>query len=142
LAPSSRAGIFHFTKFGADSYVVDMVGILVLRELGVLIVAICGRGRSAAPTAELGSMKMREEIGALSTMGLDPIEVLMLPRIIADLCAADLTLSVRWQHFMAAALSPGSMAVWGRQSSLHGCMRPCPSPISKSVSSRRRSWRW
>jgi phospholipid/cholesterol/gamma-HCH transport system permease protein len=53
-------------------YVVDMVGILVLRELGVLIVAIMVAGRSgSAYTAELGSMKMREEIDALSTMGLD-----------------------------------------------------------------------
>ncbi len=80
----AQQGFFHFRKFGADSYVVDMVGILVLRELGVLIVAIMVAGRSgSAYTAELGSMKMREEIDALSTMGLDPIEVLILPRIIA-----------------------------------------------------------
>ena len=77
----AQQGIFHFRKFGADSYVVDMVGILVLREIGVLIVAIMVAGRSgSAYTAELGSMKMREEIDALSTMGLDPVEVLMLPR--------------------------------------------------------------
>jgi phospholipid/cholesterol/gamma-HCH transport system permease protein len=80
----AQQGFFHFRKFGADSYVVDMVGILVLRELGVLIVAIMVAGRSgSAYTAELGSMKMREEIDALSTMGLDPVEVLILPRIIA-----------------------------------------------------------
>ena len=80
----AQQGIFHFRKFGADSYVVDMVGILVLRELGVLIVAIMVAGRSgSAYTAELGSMKMREEIDALSTMGFDPIEVLILPRILA-----------------------------------------------------------
>ena len=61
-----------------------MVGILVLREIGVLIVAIMVAGRSgSAYTAELGSMKMREEIDALHTMGLDPVEVLMLPRVIA-----------------------------------------------------------
>jgi phospholipid/cholesterol/gamma-HCH transport system permease protein len=84
----AQQGIFHFRKFGADSYVVDMVGILVLRELGVLIVAIMVAGRSgSAYTAELGSMKMREEIDALSTMGLDPVEVLILPRIIALICA-------------------------------------------------------
>src|SRR6266481_4220619 len=65
----AQQGIFHFRKFGADSYVVDMVGILVLRELGVLIVAIMVAGRSgSAYTAELGSMKMREEIDALSTL--------------------------------------------------------------------------
>jgi len=80
----AQQGFFHFRKFGADSYVVDMVGILVLRELGVLIVAIMVAGRSgSAYTAELGSMKMREEIDALLTMGLDPVEVLILPRILA-----------------------------------------------------------
>jgi phospholipid/cholesterol/gamma-HCH transport system permease protein len=80
----AQQGFFHFRKFGADAYVVDMVGILVLRELGVLIVAIMVAGRSgSAYTAELGSMKMREEIDALSTMGLDPVEVLILPRIVA-----------------------------------------------------------
>jgi phospholipid/cholesterol/gamma-HCH transport system permease protein len=84
----AQQGIFHFRKFGADSYVVDMVGILVLRELGVLIVAIMVAGRSgSAYTAELGSMKMREEIDALATMGLDPVEVLILPRILALICA-------------------------------------------------------
>jgi phospholipid/cholesterol/gamma-HCH transport system permease protein len=84
----AQQGFFHFRKFGADSYVVDMVGILVLRELGVLIVAIMVAGRSgSAYTAELGSMKMREEIDALSTMGLDPVEVLILPRVIALICA-------------------------------------------------------
>jgi phospholipid/cholesterol/gamma-HCH transport system permease protein len=84
----AQQGFFHFRKFGADSYVVDMVGILVLRELGVLIVAIMVAGRSgSAYTAELGSMMMREEIDALSTMGLDPVEVLILPRIVALVCA-------------------------------------------------------
>ncbi|MEJ2436215.1 MAG: ABC transporter permease, partial [Pseudolabrys sp.] len=80
----AQQGIFHFSKFGADIYVVDMVSILVLRELGVLIVCIMVAGRSgSAYTAELGSMKMREEIDALRTMGFDPIEVLVLPRVLA-----------------------------------------------------------
>jgi phospholipid/cholesterol/gamma-HCH transport system permease protein len=84
----AQQGFFHFRKFGADDYVVDMVGILVLREIGVLIVAIMVAGRSGSSyTAELGSMKMREEIDALATMGLDPIEVLILPRVVALLCA-------------------------------------------------------
>ena len=87
----AQQGFFHFRKFGAESYVVDMVGILVLRELGVLIVAIMVAGRSgSAYTAELGSMKMREEIDALSTMGLDPTAVLVLPRVIALICALPL----------------------------------------------------
>jgi phospholipid/cholesterol/gamma-HCH transport system permease protein len=84
----SQQGIFHFRKFGAGDYAVDLVGILVLREIGVLIVAIMVAGRSGSSyTAELGSMKMREEIDALYTMGLDPVEVLLLPRVIALVCA-------------------------------------------------------
>jgi phospholipid/cholesterol/gamma-HCH transport system permease protein len=80
----AQQGFFHFRRFGAESYTVDMVGILVLRELGVLIVAIMVAGRSgSAYTAEIGSMKMREEIDALSTMGLDPVDVLILPRVAA-----------------------------------------------------------
>ncbi|MFL6835852.1 MAG: ABC transporter permease, partial [Bradyrhizobium sp.] len=56
----SQQGIFHFRKFGADIFVVDMLGVLVLREIGVLLVAIMVAGRSgSAYTAELGSMKMR-----------------------------------------------------------------------------------
>ncbi len=84
----AQQGFFHFRKFGAESYTVDMVGILVLRELGVLIVSIMVAGRSgSAYTAELGSMKMREEIDALLTMGLDPIAVLILPRVTALIVA-------------------------------------------------------
>jgi phospholipid/cholesterol/gamma-HCH transport system permease protein len=80
----AQQGFFHFRQFGADIYVVDMVGILVLREIGVLIVAIMVAGRSGSSyTAELGSMKMREEVDALQTMGLDPVAVLILPRILA-----------------------------------------------------------
>ncbi len=80
----AQQGIFHFRRFGAEIYVVDMVGILVLREIGVLIVCVMVAGRSgSAYTAELGSMKMREEIDALQTMGLDPISILILPRIVA-----------------------------------------------------------
>jgi phospholipid/cholesterol/gamma-HCH transport system permease protein len=105
----AQQGIFHFRKFGADSYVVDMVGILVLRELGVLIVAIMVAGRSgSAYTAELGSMKMREEIDALSTMGLDPVEVLMLPRILALICALPILSFIG----AMAALYGGGLVAW------------------------------
>jgi phospholipid/cholesterol/gamma-HCH transport system permease protein len=105
----AQQGIFHFRKFGADSYVVDMVGILVLRELGVLIVAIMVAGRSgSAYTAELGSMKMREEIDALSTMGLDPIAVLMLPRIVALVCALPILTFIG----SMAALYGGGLVAW------------------------------
>src|SRR5262249_5337611 len=57
----AQQGIFHFRKFGADIYVIDMVGVLVLREVGVLIVCIMVAGRSGSSyTAELGAMRMRE----------------------------------------------------------------------------------
>jgi phospholipid/cholesterol/gamma-HCH transport system permease protein len=80
----AQQGLFHFRRFGADIFVVDMVGILVLREIGVLIVCVMVAGRSgSAYTAELGSMKMREEIDALRTMGFDPVHILILPRIVA-----------------------------------------------------------
>jgi len=112
----AQQGIFHFRKFGADSYVVDMVGILVLRELGVLIVAIMVAGRSgSAYTAELGSMKMREEIDALSTMGLDPIEVLVLPRILALIIALPILAFLG----AMAALYGGGLVAW-----LYGGMAP------------------
>jgi phospholipid/cholesterol/gamma-HCH transport system permease protein len=112
----AQQGIFHFRKFGAESYVVDMVGILVLREIGVLIVAIMVAGRSgSACTAELGSMKMREEIDALSTMGLDPVEVLILPRIVA------LVIALPILAFLGsmAALYGGGLIAW-----LYGGMSP------------------
>jgi len=105
----SQQGIFHFRKFGADIYVVDMIGILVLRELGVLIVCIMVAGRSgSAYTAELGAMKMREEVDALRTMGFDPVEVLVLPRILA------LIIGVPILTFLGslAALYGGGLVAW------------------------------
>jgi phospholipid/cholesterol/gamma-HCH transport system permease protein len=105
----AQQGFFHFRKFGADSYVVDMVGILVVREIAVLIVSIMSAGRSgAAYTAELGSMKMREEIDALCTMGFDPVEVLILPRIAALVCALPILAFVG----VMAALYGGGLVAW------------------------------
>jgi phospholipid/cholesterol/gamma-HCH transport system permease protein len=105
----AQQGIFHFRKFGAESYVVDLVGILVLREIGVLIVAIMVAGRSgSAYTAELGSMKMREEIDALTTMGLDPVEVLILPRIVALVLALPILAFIG----SIAALYGGGLVAW------------------------------
>ncbi|MEZ5908764.1 MAG: MlaE family lipid ABC transporter permease subunit [Hyphomicrobiaceae bacterium] len=105
----AQQGFFHFRKFGADQYVVDMVGILVLREIGVLLVAIMVAGRSGSSyTAELGSMKMREEIDALQTMGLDPVAVLVLPRIIALVVALPILTFLG----SMAALSGGGLVAW------------------------------
>ena len=97
-----------------------MVGILVLRELGVLIVAIMVAGRSgSAYTAELGSMKMREEIDALSTMGLDPVEVLILPRIIALVCALPILTLHRGDGRALWGRSGGMVLRWHGAGDLH-----------------------
>jgi phospholipid/cholesterol/gamma-HCH transport system permease protein len=105
----SQQGIFHFRRFGAELYSVDLVGILVLREIGVLIVAIMVAGRSGSSyTAELGSMKMREEIDALRTMGFDPVEVLILPRILVLIVA----LPVLTFLGCMAALYGGGLVAW------------------------------
>ena len=70
--------------FNAEVFTVELVGISVLREFGVLLSAILVAGRSgSAFTAAIGTMKIREEIDALRALGLDPIEVLVLPRTIA-----------------------------------------------------------
>lgn len=104
----SQQGFFHFRKFGAEAYVVDMVGILVLREIGVLIVAIMVAGRSGSSyTAELGSMRMREEIDALRTMGFDPVEVLVLPRVAALVVALP---ALAFLGAMSALLGGGIVA--------------------------------
>lgn len=80
----AQQGAFQLRYFGAEVFVVDLVGILQLREIGVLLTAIMVAGRSgSAITAEIGSMKMREEVDALKVIGLNPIGVLVLPRIIA-----------------------------------------------------------
>jgi phospholipid/cholesterol/gamma-HCH transport system permease protein len=105
----AQQGFFHFRKFGAENYVVDMVGILISREIGVLLVTIMVAGRSGSSyTAELGSMKMREEIDALRTMGLDPVEVLILPRVLA------LVIAVPALSFLGlmAALYGGGLVAW------------------------------
>jgi phospholipid/cholesterol/gamma-HCH transport system permease protein len=112
----AQQGIFNFRRFGAEDYVVNLVGILVLREIGVLLVAIMIAGRSGSSyTAELGSMKMREEIDALRTMGVDPAEVLILPRVIA------LVIALPILTFLGSmvALVGGGLVAW-----LYGGMSP------------------
>jgi phospholipid/cholesterol/gamma-HCH transport system permease protein len=105
----AQQGIFHFRRFGAEDYVVDLVGILILREIGVLLVAIMVAGRSGSSyTAELGSMKMREEIDALRTMGRDPMEVLILPRVLALVAALPALAFIG----SMAALVGGGLVAW------------------------------
>ena len=80
----AQQGAFQLRYFGAEIFVVDLVGILQLREIGVLLTAIMIAGRTgSAITAEIGSMKMREDIYALQVMGLKPVGVLIFPRLLA-----------------------------------------------------------
>ena len=70
--------------FGAEIYVANLIGIAMVRELGPLMTAIILAGRSgSAFAAEIGTMKINEEIDALATMGLDPVRFLMVPRVLA-----------------------------------------------------------
>jgi phospholipid/cholesterol/gamma-HCH transport system permease protein len=112
----AQQGIFNFRRFGAEDYAVNLVGILILREIGVLIVAIMVAGRSgSAYTAELGAMKMREEVDALRAMGIDPVEILVLPRILALIVALPI---LTFLGSMAALLG-GELVTW-----VYGGMSP------------------
>lgn len=76
-------GAQQLRQFGGEIFVVDLVTVSVLRELGVLLTAIIVAGRSgSAFAAEIGAMKLNEEVDALRAMGMDPVEVLVLPRIL------------------------------------------------------------
>jgi phospholipid/cholesterol/gamma-HCH transport system permease protein len=76
-------GAQQLRKFGGEIFVVDLVTVSVLRELGVLLTAIIVAGRSgSAFAAEIGAMKLNEEVDALRAMGMDPYEVLVLPRVL------------------------------------------------------------
>ncbi|MGY6410162.1 MAG: MlaE family lipid ABC transporter permease subunit [Alkalilacustris sp.] len=77
-------GASQLRQFGAEIFVVDLIAISMLRELGILLTAIIVAGRTASAfTAAIGSMKMREEIDAMTTLGIDPAQVLFVPRILA-----------------------------------------------------------
>jgi phospholipid/cholesterol/gamma-HCH transport system permease protein len=105
----AQQGIFQLQRFGATPFVVNMIGVLSLRELGVLLTSIMVAGRSgSAFTAEIGSMKMREEVDALRVMGLNPIDVLIVPRILA------LIISLPILTFLASisAIFGGMLVSW------------------------------
>ncbi len=77
-------GAVQLQKFGAAIYVADLVGIAVVREMGAMMTGIVMAGRTgAAFAAQIGTMKVTQEVDALTTMGLDPIEFLVLPRALA-----------------------------------------------------------
>ena len=87
----SYQGSVQLAKFGADMFIVDTVVISITRELGPMITAIVIAGRSgSAYTAEIGAMKITEEISAMRTMGFDPYAFLVLPRVIALMIALPL----------------------------------------------------
>ena len=77
-------GVAQLRPFGGEDYTINLVAVSVLREMAVLITAIMVAGRSgSAFTAEIGVMKTREEVDALEVMGIEPMQVLVVPRVIA-----------------------------------------------------------
>ncbi len=77
-------GATELARFGADLFTVNLLAISILREIGVLMTAIIVAGRSgSAFTAQIGTMVVNEEVDAMRTLGLDPMEVLVLPRVLA-----------------------------------------------------------
>ena len=84
-------GAEQLRQFGAQVFTVNLLGISMLREMAILMTAIVVAGRSgSAFTAQIGTMQVNEEVDAMRTMGLDPIEVLVLPRIFALIVALPL----------------------------------------------------
>ena len=97
-------------QFGASIFSVELVGIGVLREFGVLVTAIILAGRSASSfAAELGAMKMNQEVDAMDVMGVDPFNALVLPRFMAMLTMMPLLTFAA----MLAGISGGLMVIWG-----------------------------
>lgn len=96
-------------SFGASVFMVDLVGFSVLRELAVIITAILLAGRSDSSfTASIGAMKMRQEIDAMTVMGLDTFEVLVVPRAIACLVAMPILTFLA----MMSGLTGGLIVAW------------------------------
>ncbi|MCB9957807.1 MAG: MlaE family lipid ABC transporter permease subunit [Rhodospirillaceae bacterium] len=81
-------GADQLRRFGAELLTVNLLGLSILRELGALMTAIIVAGRSgSAFTAQIGTMKVNQEVDALETLGLDPVDILVLPRILALMVA-------------------------------------------------------
>ncbi|MEF9601270.1 ABC transporter permease [Paracoccus sp. PXZ] len=102
-------GAVQLRQFGAEVFVIDLIAISILRELGILLTAIIVAGRTAsALTASIGSMKMNEEIDAMRTLGLDPDMVLVLPRVLALI----ITLPILGLIANIAGLVGGALMSW------------------------------
>lgn len=98
------------SEFGAQLWVVELVGVAFFREFGVLLTAILLAGRTASAfTAQIGSMKSGEELDAIRTMGLNPIELLVLPRLKALLLTLPL---LTFLATMAGLLGGMAVCVW------------------------------
>jgi len=96
--------------FGATVFTVDLVAISVLREFGVVITAVLLAGRTdSAYTAEIGAMRMRQEIDAMRVIGIDPMEALVAPRVIAMLVMTPILTFVA----MMAGMFGGLIVCWG-----------------------------
>lgn len=81
-------GALQLGKLGADVYTVDLLAVTLLRELGILLTAIVIAGRSGSTyAAEIGSMKINQELDAMKTIGMDPMEILVIPRLIGLIIA-------------------------------------------------------
>jgi phospholipid/cholesterol/gamma-HCH transport system permease protein len=97
------------SQFGAQVFAVELIGIAVLREFNIIITAVLLAGRSASAfAAEIGSMKMNQEIDAMQVMGVDPFEALVLPRFVALLATIPLLTFVA----TLSGLLGGMVVVW------------------------------
>ena len=95
--------------FGAEIYVVELVSIAFLREFAVLLTAIVLAGRTASAfTAQIGAMKSREEIDAIRTLGLDPIDLLVIPRLLALLITLPLLTFIAMVAGLAGGVTVGA----------------------------------
>lgn len=102
-------GATTLSQFGATIFVVELVGFGVLRELGGVLVAIIIAGRTnSAFTAQIGAMKMRQEVDAMQTLGLDPMRVIVAPRVLAMM----LMLPVLTFIGMLTAIAGGMAVGW------------------------------
>ena len=96
--------------FGATIYVVELVSIAFLREFGVLLTAIVLAGRTASAfTAQIGAMVSREEIDAIRTLGLDPIDLLVIPRLLALLVTLPLLTFIAMIAGLLGGLAVGAL---------------------------------
>jgi phospholipid/cholesterol/gamma-HCH transport system permease protein len=108
----AQQGAYQLKFYGEELLMVNLVGILHFREIGVLLTAIMVAGRSgSAITAEIGTMKMREEIDALTVIGLNPVGVLISPRLVALIIALPILVLLSDAAGIAGAIVVGELYV-------------------------------